>query len=367
LKRLRILKLTASLAATILAVWAVVYIAQADLSALSNFDLDWPLFVLVIPMYLVITVARGARIKVMTGARESLWLLTGISAMHVFITKVFPFRTGEFFLPLMLKKHKVMGFARGSGILLAIRLIDFICLFAALFVSSFFVRKDYFEQYWGYISAAFLICLVPLIFTLALVVKGSKSRLIPDWNLPPSMRRISNWLNGLFSGPEGPGKAENSGDGANAGEGTSKQGRADGEGGGTPALARGPQRVGTVLAGGLLCSAISWLFVFASFYCLLEWAGVTGLTFPHVILGSAGAVIAGFLPINTLLSLGTIEAGWTASLYLVGVDPKFGAIVGFRMHVAIFFFNILFALLGMLVLQVLKRRREATGQESDSR
>ena len=65
-----------------------------------------------------------------------------------------------------------------------------------------------------------------------------------------------------------------------------------------------------------------------------------------------------------MLSLGTIEAGWTASLYLVGVDPAQGVIAGFRIHGAIFFFNILFALLGMLVLQVRKRRTQESANDS---
>lgn len=300
---MRTAKWVVSVLGAALAVWAVIAVADADLSALSDLDLNWPAFVAVIPMYLIITVVRGARIKVMTGSSESVWLLTGISSLHVLITKVFPFRTGELFLPIMLKKYKVMGFARGSGILVSIRLLDFIMLFLALLVSSFFVRKDYFETYWIYMCLGFFVCLALVLLILFHVVKKP---------------------------------------------------------GGLEEEVKSPGRLPMAVAGGLLYTSISWFLVFWSFFFLLEWAGIHDLSFPAVILGSAGAIIAGFLPINTLLSLGTIEAGWTASLYLVGVDPAVGVIVGFRIHGAIFFFNILSALIGFLLLRIMSRRREQT-------
>jgi len=318
-----------------LAVWAVVAVADADLSALSDLDLNWPAFVAVIPMYLGITIARGARIKIMTGSSESLWLLTGISSLHVLITKVFPFRTGEFFLPIMLKKYKVMGLTRGSGILVSIRLLDFLVLFTALFASSFLVRKDYFETYWFYMSLGLFACLALLLLVLFLVVKGPRNTFLARISLPAPMVRTGRWAMGLL--------------GADSSTESDK-----------PLGEEGPSRMRIVVAGGLLYTCISWFLVFWSFFFLLDWAGVQDLSFPAVILGSAGAIIAGFLPINTLLSLGTIEAGWTASLYLVGVDPALGVIAGFRIHGAIFFFNILFALGGYLLLRIMSRRREET-------
>jgi len=331
-----------SLGATGLAVWAVVFVARADLSALADMDLNWPAFVGVIPLYLVITITRGMRIKVMSGSRDSVWQLTGISALHVFITKVFPFRTGELFLPIMLKKYGVVGYAKGSGILLSIRLLDFLILFLALFVSSFFVRRDFFETYWVYLSGGFLLCIVLLLVILIAVVQGRESRLVRSIAWPPRLVALAHRAGALLSG-----------------EKPSSQDPQDAHGVSRAAASAGPKRLGVVLIGGLLTSAFSWLLVFFSFLFLLDWAGIEGLSLPAVILGSAGAVIAAFLPINTLLSLGTIEAGWATSLYLVGVDPSLGVIAGFRLHGAIFFFNILFALLGLLVLRL--SRRPVTG------
>ena len=254
----------------------------------------------------------------MTGSSQSLGLFSSIGAMHTFIIKIFPFRTGEMFLPLMLRRYRVMGLLKGSGVLLAIRLIDFLIMFIALFVSSFFARNDYFQSYWAYLSAALLVCILALLGILVLVVRGRQTWVATQ--LPPRLRRTLGF-------------EDDDAEGTTAG-----------------------LRMGSVLMGGVLSSLAAWLLVFASFFFLLPWAGVEDLTFPQVILGSAGAVVAGFLPINTLLSLGTIEAGWAASLYLVGVDPALGVIVGFRMHGAIFFFNILMALGGFVCLNLFWKR-----------
>jgi len=311
-------KWLASGAAAGLAIWAVVYVARADLSVLSDFDLRWSYFFAVIPLYFGVVLARGARIKMMTGSSQPLGLFSSIGAIHTFITKILPFRTGEMFLPIMLKRYRVMGLLKGSGVLVAIRLIDFLIMFLALFISSFFARNDYFYTYWAYLSAALLVCIFALLGILVLVVRGRRS-----WVASKLPLRLRTSL----------GIDESEGEGAAKG-----------------------LRMGPVLWGGFFSSLAAWLFVFASFFFLLPWAGVEDLTFPQVILGSAGAVVAGFLPINTLLSLGTIEAGWAASLYLVGVDPSMGVIVGFRMHGAIFFFNIIMALGGFVCMNLFWKR-----------
>lgn len=312
-------KWLASACAAGLAIWAVVYVARADLSVLSDFDLKWSYFFAVIPLYFGVVVARGARIKLMTGSSNSLGLFSCIGAMHTFITKILPFRTGEMFLPIMLKRYRVMGLLKGSGVLVAIRLIDFLIMFVALFISSFFARNDYFHTYWAYLSGLLLACILALVGILVLVVRGRRTWLAR--RLPGRLRRTL--------------------------------GLDDSEAPTTPS----GLKMGRVLWGGFFSSLVAWLFVFASFFFLLPWAGVEDLTFPQVILGSAGAVVAGFLPINTLLSLGTIEAGWAASLYLVGIDPSLGVIVGFRMHGAIFFFNIIMALGGFVCMNLFWRRR----------
>lgn len=307
---------TASALAAALAIWAVVSVLDADLHALRDMDLKWGYFLSVIPIYLIVVASRGARIKSMTGSSKSLGMFSSVGAIHTFITKVFPFRAGEAFLPIMLKRYGVMGLLKGSGITLSIRLIDFMVLFMFLAASSLMVRQEYLSAYGPMLLAAFLGCLVVLLMVLILVVKGRDSFI--GRHLP---RRLDKLL-GLSQPPTAH----------------------------TDALS-----LRKIITGGFIYSIVAWACVFSSFSLLLPWAGVNGLSFGEVILGSAGAIVAGFLPINTMLSLGTLEAGWAASLYLVGVDPATGVIVGFRLHFAIFFFNVLYAIIGALALRFIHR------------
>lgn len=305
---------TLSAVTAALAIFAVVKVLDADLHALQDMDLNWAYFLSVIPIYLVVVAARGARIKTMTGSDQSLGMFSSVGALHTFITKVFPFRTGEVFLPIMLKKYGVMGLLKGSGITLSIRLIDFMVLFIFLAASSLLVEGGYLAAYGPLLLAAFLGCLAVLLAVLILVVKGRDSFIGRHLPLPARLEKMLGLDQPAEDQPD-------------------------------------PLSLRKVIIGGFLYSLIAWTCVFFSFFLLLPWAGVEGLTFGETILGSAGAIVAGFLPINTMLSLGTLEAGWAASLYLVGVEPSMGVIVGFRMHFAIFFFNVLYAVLGGLALR----------------
>lgn len=292
---------------TLLVVPAVAWFARGDLHALADWNLAWGSFLAVLPFYVLAVVARGARLKLILRTRGSLATCSSISAIHVMMTKVLPFMTGELTLPLLLKRQGIAGYLVGSGVLVGLRFIDFLVLFASLFLSALLARPDYLSEFGLHVAAGFVLCLAGFGVVVALLLR-----------LLPSPAWVRRWL------PEArevvPGAGGTRGD-----------------------LVR-------ILAGCTGLTAVAWTVVFVSYAALLPWAGVAGLTPAQAVLACTAASAAGLLPVNTFLSLGTWEAGWAASLYLVGVDPSFGVVVGFRMHVAMFVFNAAYALMGLWVL-----------------
>ena len=56
------------------------------------------------------------------------------------------------------------------------------------------------------------------------------------------------------------------------------------------------------------------------------------MDFVEIIVGTTGAIFAFILPFNGIASLGTVEAGWTGTMHLVGVPLELAKVSGFVMH-----------------------------------
>ncbi len=74
------------------------------------------------------------------------------------------------------------------------------------------------------------------------------------------------------------------------------------------------------LASAFLISILVWVSKLTMFCFLLESLGVIGIPGWKVFLASGVTNIAIVLPINGLLSIGTVEAGWTAGFAMVGIE-----------------------------------------------
>jgi len=74
------------------------------------------------------------------------------------------------------------------------------------------------------------------------------------------------------------------------------------------------------LASAFLISILVWISKLTMFCLLLEALGVTGVPGWKVFLASGVTNIIMALPINGLLSIGTVEAGWTAGFAMVGIE-----------------------------------------------
>ena len=74
------------------------------------------------------------------------------------------------------------------------------------------------------------------------------------------------------------------------------------------------------LASAFLISILVWISKLTMFCLLLEALGVTGIPGWKVFLASGVTNIVMALPINGLLSIGTVEAGWTGGFAIVGIE-----------------------------------------------
>ncbi|MCK4806964.1 MAG: flippase-like domain-containing protein [Candidatus Aegiribacteria sp.] len=92
------------------------------------------------------------------------------------------------------------------------------------------------------------------------------------------------------------------------------------------------------LASAFLISILVWVSKLTMFCFLLEALGVTGIPRWKVFLASGVTNIIMALPINGLLSIGTVEAGWTAGFAMVGIEGLVIANInivelGFSVHI----------------------------------
>ncbi len=82
------------------------------------------------------------------------------------------------------------------------------------------------------------------------------------------------------------------------------------------------------------------------------------VSFAQVFIGGSGAAILPSLPINAIGSLGTLEAGWTAGLTLVGLDMERATASGFVMHGTVLFVSVVVGLYaGVRLWWALVRRK----------
>jgi uncharacterized membrane protein YbhN (UPF0104 family) len=92
---------------------------------------------------------------------------------------------------------------------------------------------------------------------------------------------------------------------------------------------RAPPALSTALTGAI------WTSLFLLFSETLRLAGHS-VGWPATVVGSTLANATQFLPVNTLGSFGSLEAGWTVGFALMGVPAKEAFAAGLAMHSVVF-------------------------------
>lgn len=68
--------------------------------------------------------------------------LFSVSAIHYFLNKILPARSGEISFPLLLKNHLNYNYTNGISILFFARILDFFAMIFLLLISSFFIKSS---------------------------------------------------------------------------------------------------------------------------------------------------------------------------------------------------------------------------------
>jgi len=120
-------------------------------------------------------------------------------------------------------------------------------------------------------------------------------------------------------------------------------------------------------------STTTWLAVFVESTVL--WIGLVGV---HCALGCAfglclspalmavgalGSILCSYIPVGTVLNLGTVEFGWVATMPLAGVTAKEALLIGGSIHLSLAAITLCYALLGLPLLAFRRRRDVSSGED----
>jgi glycosyltransferase 2 family protein len=122
------------------------------------------------------------------------------------------------------------------------------------------------------------------------------------------------------------------------------------------------------LAFAFLVSILVWVSKLAMFCFLLESLGVTGIPGWKIFLASGVTNIIMALPINGLLSIGTVEAGWTAGFAMVGIEGFVIANMnivelGFSVHILWMLMAVLLMIMSIPLLWFVSHSRNSSNTD----
>lgn len=102
-------------------------------------------------------------------------------------------------------------------------------------------------------------------------------------------------------------------------------------------------------------SIAMWTGLYVTFFGVLNGFGYR-IDLAGTVLGSLGAVLAGVLPVNGVANLGTLEAGWTLGLVLVGFPEEQAFAAGLWTHAGVLVMAVVLGLLGYASMTLARRR-----------
>lgn len=240
---------------------------------------------------------------------------TWFQFMGVFqlLNRTLPFRSGEIFFPILLKRLIGIGHAEAISKLIIVRFLDLITLFLFFLISLLWVQVDNFGLMIGVSVLIFLLFILlyfkrtPLIkFAVRMVVKLKPS-------LESKLTELSDTIIAAF------------------------------------AVSRKQMVVLTFYS--LLDKVINYA---ALVVVVLGMGFSIGVEKLSVAIGLSG--FSEILPINSLGSFGTLELGWVGALTMFGVDENTSIQSGFSTHIVAFSYTIILGLVSALLYLANKRK-----------
>ena len=306
------------------------------LQMLMSVDSEWLLFAFL--LLLANKIARAIRFLVLTESPsgELLQMTAVVSALSL-ANYIMPARTGELSYLYLVRKSQGIGIGTGLTSLLIARLLDLLAiawlfiLMSGIWLGQLPIRAQ------GYLLLAiFIMTAISIAVVILIILRGQLRKL--------GIRFLeSRWLDWL--------------------PWRSRMIKLMGE------VERGLDTVRSVKQLGELTvlSVLAWLCMFGLNHTLLLALDVH-VAFWQTVVGSTFGALSSMLPISTVGSLGTLEAGWTGGFLLVGMDAQTAIASGFAVHILSFAYTMIFGLIGLILIyaQGIKERFQgARGKQTE--
>jgi uncharacterized membrane protein YbhN (UPF0104 family) len=263
---------------------------------------------------------RALRIqRIYVAAHLSLWPLWQVMALHNLLNYLLPLRTGDVSLIYLLWKRMGVSVGASAGIWALVRLLDI--LVALIFLS---LAMAVYVAGGGWAGRLEILVVTAVLSVAALII----TLMLPQiWRI---VERLIHWLQARIALLRKPGAVR---------------------------LIAKLDDVGSIFAASgsrwvfvelMLTSAGIWLALFGCLWGIIQASGLELRNPAEAVIASSGAVIANFLPINSVASLGTFEAGLVAGFVLIGVPPEISVAPSVAVHVWILLFAAEMAAISLL-------------------
>ena len=297
------LRLVLSVTVTVLLLVILVVATDLDFQQLTQLHLRPGYFLLAALAYGGVNLSRALRFRTIhreiRSAPLGRWFQ--VAVIHGALNQLLPFRTGEASYVVLMRRVHGTTVGRGVLVLLVSRVFDLLLVFCFALAFVFFVGDELQME----VGLAAAICGAVVVVSLAALAL-----------LRPGVRLLYRLLK-RFAG-ESP----------------------------SPRRAKLRDRAARLVAEAEMfrdrahflsifgLSAAMWAGLFVTFYALLNGFGFS-IQAPDAVVGSIGAVLTNVLPVNGVANAGSLEAGWTLGLLLVGFTRDAAFAAGIWAHVGI--------------------------------
>ncbi|MFH1131875.1 MAG: lysylphosphatidylglycerol synthase transmembrane domain-containing protein [Pseudomonadota bacterium] len=307
---------------TVLLGWLFRNMDWAQLGGMFK-HMTWRLALIGLGIVFLLQVVRSARFVVFAPKTPFLTMLS-ITAVHTFMLRIMPARTGELVYAFLVKRAGTAGFGESLVSLLLLRILDATVVIVIFAVALAFNRGIYLgDPLWGMIIAGLLV----LLGTLAIVffhrllrfgLRIAKSVLqLLGLHKKPTVHRIFSRLGEV--------------------------------------VASSAKIPSAVMSKAVIYTAAHWLVIFALIYWAMR-AFYIPVGLGQVVLGGTAVIVSSFLPVSAVGSFGILEAGWAMGFTLVGLESGTAAASGVAFSVITLVYAALLASVGWILLAVLGRQ-----------
>lgn len=278
------------------------YVDWKHVAALSR-QAHWWVLASILPLYLVLYVVRTERF-VLLAPRTPFSVMFCISAIHNFMLRVLPMRTGELSYAFLVRRAGTSGLGESLLGLFLLRVLDATAV-VLIFAATLALDRS---TYHGDPTLGLLIASGVAVLGALCTVFFRQLLLFGFWLLASTLRGV-----GLTRNARVAAAVEQLGE-----------------------LIRSYARLTlrTILAQGGL-TLVVWLMNFVIVFIIMRGFSIP-VSFAQAVLGGTGATVTGFLPVGGIGSFGALEAGWALGFALVGLSPSLAVASGFGFSLVTF-------------------------------